>query len=277
MVELTQPSREWATTATITQSYRLGRSGQISLGLTMTLLAFLLYRLLLVSNQQLIKRFQFCRPLQSAELVQSEVEQQSLSLINNLASATPDQKLRLRQQYKFLLFESDRLCRLDSFYRSQESALMTVATCTLCLFSLTFTLRIAHVYVNNKDQTLQAIQVSAIFLLVVAIMFLQLGQKERNANIYLQLYLAHRNLIQDLRSAAANQDLPILGRESSKANQTTLGVLPKLTDSGKVALLIRRIDQQFQSLPPIFINLYDLTAKTIYGWLSIRIKHKVSK
>lgn len=149
MVELTQPSREWATTATITQSYRLGRSGQISLGLTMTLLAFLLYRLLLVSNQQLIKRFQFCRPLQSAELVQSEVEQQSLSLINNLASATPDQKLRLRQQYKFLLFESDRLCRLDSFYRSQESALMTVATCTLCLFSLTFTLRIAHVYVNN--------------------------------------------------------------------------------------------------------------------------------
>jgi hypothetical protein len=277
MVELTQPSGEWATTATITQSYRLSRSGQISLGLTMTLLAFLLYRHTLVSNQQLIKRFQFCRPLQSAELVQSEVEQQSLSLINNLANATPGQKLRLRQQYKFLLFESDRLCRLDSFYRSQEAALMTVATCALCLLSLTFALGIAHGLVNNKNRTLQAIQVSAIFLLVVAMLFLQLGQQERNTNIYLQLYLAHRNLIQELRSAVANQDLPILGRESSEDNQATLGVLPKLTDSGKVALLIRRIDQQLQSLPPIPINLNDSTAKTIYGWLSIRIKHEVSK
>lgn len=277
MVELAPPYEERTRPATINQSHRLSRTGQISLGLTMALLAFFLYRYSFASNQQLIKRFQFCRQLQSAQLVQSEVEQQSLSLINNLASATQAQKLRLRQQYKFLLFESDRLCGLDSFYRNQEAALMTMATSALCLLSLTFALGIAHGLVNNKNRTLQTIQISATFLLVVAMLFLQLGQQERNTNIYLQLYLAHRNLIQEFKSAVANQDLPILSRELSQANQTALDALPKLTDSGKVALLIRRIDLQLQSLPPIPIDLNDSTVKSLYGWLSIRMKQEVSE
>jgi hypothetical protein len=277
MVELAPPSEERTRPATINQSHRLSRTGQISLGLTMALLAFLLYRYSFASNQQLIKRFQFCRPLQSAQLVQSEVEQQSLNLINNLTSATASQKLRLREQYKFLLLESNRLCGLDSFYRSQEAALMTVATSALCLLSLTLALGVVHGLVQNTNRTLQTIQVSATFVLVVAMLFLQLGQQERNTNIYLQLYLAHRNLIQELKSAIANQDLPILSRESRQANQTALDALPKLTDSGKVALLIRRIDLQLQSLPPIPIDLNDSTVKSIYGWLSIRVKQEISE
>jgi hypothetical protein len=277
LVELAPPSGDQATTVTNTQNYRLSRSGQITLGLTIALLAFLLYHQSLAANQQLSQRFAFCRPLQSVEPAQIESEQQTMSMINNLASATPGQKLRLRQQYKLLLLDSDRLCGLGYLYRSQEDALMTVATSAISLLSLTFAMGLAHGVVNNTNRTLQAVQVSAIGLLVVPMLFLQLGEQQRDTSIYLQLYLAHRHLIQQLKSAVANQDLPILSADSSQAHQTDQSDVPRLTDAGKVAELIRRIDQQLQSLPPVPISLNDTTVKHVYGWLSNSWKQEISK
>jgi hypothetical protein len=277
LIEQAPPPGDQATTVNNTESYRLSRSGQITLGLIMALLAFLLYRQTFGANQQLSKRFAFCRSLQFVELAQIESEQQTMSMINNLASATPGQKLRLRQQYKLLLLDSDRLCSLGYFYRSQEAALMTVATSAFCLLSLTFAVGFAHGVVNNTNRTLQAVQVSAMGLLVVPVLFLQLGEQQRDTSIYLQLYLAHRHLIQQLKSAVANQDLPILTTDSSEANQTEQRDVPRLTDTGKVAQLIRRIDQQLEGFPPIPINLNDTTAKHVYGWLSRSWKQEISK
>lgn len=257
--------------------YRLSRAGQILLGLAITVLAGLLYWQTVERNQQLSQQFALCLPVQPAGRAQAEAVRQTQSLINNLTHATPAQKLRLSQQYKLLLSQSVRLCGVASLYRSQESALMTVATSALCLLSLTIALGLTHGLVNNSNRTLNALQVTAAFLLVVPMLFLQLGEQVRNTPIFFQLYLTHRNLIQQLQSALANQDLPVFQVNPGDAQAMDQKILPGLSDPGKVALLIRRLDHQLQALPAVPLNFNDSTVIHVYGWLSSSWQQAISK
>lgn len=272
------PVAEGKATLTIhTPAYRLSRWGQVILGLAVSSLAVLLYNQTFEREQQLSQKFQLCLPLDSAGFARTETVQGTLSLIDKLAQATPGQKLRLHQQVKLLLSQSARLCGVASLYRSQESALMTVATSALCLLSLTIALGLSRGLVNNSNRTLNALQVTSAFLLVVPMLFLQLGEQVRNTPIYYQLYLAHRNLIQQLQSALANQDLPVFNANPAETNKTTANVVPELTDPGKVAQLIRRLDSQLQTLPQIPLNLNDSTIIHVYSFLSSSWKQSISR
>ncbi|MEB3317363.1 MAG: hypothetical protein VKO39_04405 [Cyanobacteriota bacterium] len=258
-------------------SKRLSRSGQLMLGVVVSILAGFLYNQTFASNQKLIQRFGFCLPLPSTGQKQTEAAEQTQSLINKLTQATSGQKLRLSQQYKLLVSQSARLCAVASLYRSQESALLTVATSALCLLSLTMALGLTHGLVNNNNRTLNTLQITAGFLLVVPILFLQLGEQIRDTPIYDQIYLAHRDLIQELQSALANQDLPPLRANPAEGNGRAASYVPALTDNSKVAELIRRIDNQLESLPPFPLSLDDSTVIRVYSWLSNSWKQSITK
>lgn len=268
LVEPVGPAVHPTITTPSTPAYRLSRAGQFTLGLAMALLALLLYGQTLAANQGLSKRFQFCQPLPLAESTQSEGVQQAQSLINHVAKATPGQKLRLRQQSSFLLRDSARLCDLAALNHSQQVALMTVAAAALCLLGLTVALGLSHELVHHSSRTLRTMQVTAVFLLVVPMLSLQLGEQVRNTSLYLQLYLAHHNLHQQMLSALANQDLPALSAEPTPTKGMALRMVPPLTTSAAVAQLIRGIDAQMQSLPPVPLNFNDSTVTRVYGWLS---------
>ena len=145
---------------------------------------------------------------------------------------------------------------------------MTVATAALCLLSLTVVMGLAHGLMNTTNRTLRTLQVTAVFLLVVPMVFLQLGEQARNSNFYLRLYLAHRNLHQQLLSALANQDLPTLSPNPSQANQRPMGALPTLESSARVAQLIQAVDLHVQALPPVSMDLNDSTVSQVYHMLT---------
>lgn len=262
--------------ATSTPAHRLSRSGEIALGLIITLLAVALYGLTMVANQRLSKRFAFCQPPRSGELAQSEAARQTQSLISNLANATPSQKVRLAQQANGLVVESARLCGLASVNYGQEAALMTVATAALCLLSLTLVMGLAHGLMNTTNRTLRTLQVTAVFLLVVPMVFLQLGEQVRNSSFYLRLYLAHRNLQQQLLSALANQDLPVMNPNPTNATQGPMRTLPALGSSARVAELIRAVDLQVQALPPIPLTMNDSGVIHVIQLLTNGWKHDFS-
>jgi hypothetical protein len=247
---------------------RLSRSGQVVLGLALCLLAVLVHGQTFETNQQLSQRFRFCPPLGLSEWHQMAEVQQTQSLINNLSSATPGQKLRLRQQSQLLLVESARLCGLASLYRSQEVALMTTATVALCVLSLSVVLGLSHGLMNNTNRTLITLQVTSALALVVPMAFLQLGEQMRNTSLFEQLYLARLHLHEQLLSTLANQNLPVWKASTCASNRSSLSVVPGLTDPSKVADLISRIDRQSQSSPPIPLNLNDATEKQVFGFLS---------
>ena len=96
LIEQVPPPLVSPACVTSTPAHRLSRSGEIALGLTITLLAVVLYAQTLVANQRLSQRFAFCQPLRSGELAQNEAARQTQSLISNLSSATPSQKLLSR-------------------------------------------------------------------------------------------------------------------------------------------------------------------------------------
>jgi len=256
LIEPTPPALERSAAAPA-PAHRLSRSGQLALGLTITLLAVLLYAQTLAANQRLSQRFAFCHPQRSAGLAPSEAARQTQSLIRNLTGATPSQKLRLAQQANGLAVESARFCGLAALNHVQEAALLTVATAALCLLSLTVALGLVHGLMNSTNRTLRTLQVTAVFLLVVPMVFLQLGEQVPNSNFYLRLYLAHRNLHQQLLSALANQDLPVMNPNPTIANRRPMPPLPALGGSARVAELIRSVDLQVQALPPVPLKMND--------------------
>ena len=268
LIEPAPPPPAKPTSVTSAAAHRLSRSGEIALGLTITVLAVGLYGQTMLANQRMSKRFAFCQPPRTDALAQSEAARQTQSLISNLSSATPSQKVRLGQQANGLVAESARLCGLAALNHSEEAALMTVATAALCLLSLTVVMGLAHGLVNTTNRTLRTLQVTAMFLLVVSMVFLQLGEQVRNSNFYLRLYLAHRNLHQQLLSALANQDLPALSPNPSQANQRLMRAAPALGSSSKVAELIRAMDLQVQALPPVPLDLNDSTVSQVYHMLT---------
>lgn len=257
LIEPAPPPLERASTASSTPAHRLSRSGEIALGLTIMVLAVGLYGQTLLANQRLSQRFAFCQPLRSGELAQSDVARQTQILISNLTGATPSQKVRLGQQANRLVSDSARLCGLAALNHGQEAALMTVATAALCLLSLTVVMGLAHGLMNSTNRTLRTVQVTAVFLLVVPMVFLQLGEQVRNSSFYLRLYLAHRNLHQQLLSALANQDLPMFSPNPTTTNHRPMGRLAPLGNPTRVAELIRSVDLQVQALPPVPLKMSD--------------------
>ncbi len=257
LIEPTPPTPERSAAAAPAPGHRLSRSGQLALGLTITLLAVLLYAQTLAANQQLSQRFAFCQPQRSAGVAPSDAAWQTQSLIRNLTGATPSQKLRLAQQANGLAVESARFCGLAALNHAQQAALLTVATAALCLLCLTVVLGLVHGLMNSTNRTLRTLQVTAVFLLLVPMVFLQLGEQVPNSNFYLRLYLSHRNLHQQLLSALANQDLPVMNPNPTKTNKGPMKPLPVLGVSARVAELIRSVDLQVQALPPVPLKMND--------------------
>jgi hypothetical protein len=116
---------------------------------------------------------------------------------------------------------------------------------------------LVHGLMNSTNRTLRTLQVTAVFLLLVPMVFLQLGEQVPNSNFYLRLYLSHRNLHQQLLSALANQDLPVMNPNPTKTNKGPMKPLPVLGVSARVAELIRSVDLQVQALPPVPLKMND--------------------
>ena len=251
---------------------RLSRSGQILLGVGASLVALLLYGLTLqwglTSNQQ----FHFCQPLSLWGAQPAEGERQTRTLIDVLKGATGSQKVRLRQQALILQAESERLCELVIRSRAQEEALLVVATTSLCLLSLTILQGLAEGLVTNRNRTLKAVQISTTVILVTSVAFLHLGQEVRNTGRLLQLYLWHRDLQRQFVTALANQDRPFFLLQAApkleRGGENGLRFAPPLSDSDQVALLIRAVDAQLQSLPPLSVNLDESAVRKMFGWMS---------
>jgi lysylphosphatidylglycerol synthetase-like protein (DUF2156 family) len=276
LIEQAPPPPVSPASTTSTPTYRLSRLGEIALALTIILLAVALYGQTMGANQRLSKRFAFCQPPRSGELAQSEAARQTQSLISNLTNATPSQKVRLAQQTNALVAESVRLCGLAALDHGQEAALMTVATVALCLLSLTLVLGLAHGLMNTTNRTLRTVQVTAVLLLVVPMVFLQLGEQVRDSSFYLRLYLAHHNLQQQLLSALANQDLPVMNPNPTNATQRPMRSLPALGSSARVAELIRAVDLQVQALPPIPLTMNDSGVTQVFQLLTNGWKNELT-
>ncbi|MFN9630250.1 MAG: hypothetical protein ACK59A_08480 [Cyanobacteriota bacterium] len=276
LIEPAPPPLEGPACPTSTPAHRLRLSGEIALGLTITLLALGLYGQTMAVNQRLSQRFGFCQPPRSGELSQSEAARQTQSLISNLTYATPSQKVRLAQQANGLVAESARLCRLAALNHGQEAGLMTVATAALCLLTLTVVLGLAHGLMNTTNRTLRTLRVTAVFLLVVPMVFLQLGDQVRNGAFYLRLYLDHHNLYQQLLSALANQDLPVMNPNPNNGTQRPMRTLPPLGSSARVAELIRALDLQLQALPPIPLTMNDSGVIQVFHLLTNGWKDEVT-
>lgn len=260
LIEPTPPTPERSAAASPAPGHRLSRSGPLALGLTITLLAVLLYAQTLAANQRLSQRFAFCQPQRSAGVAPSEAAWQTQSLIRNLTVATPSEKLRLAQQANGLAVENARFCGLAALINAQEAALLTVATAALCLLSLTVVLGLVHGLMNSTNRMLRTLQVTAVFLLVVPMVFLQLGEQVPNSDFYLRLYLYNRNFHQQILSAFANQDLPVMNPNPTNSNNSNKGPmkpLPALGVSARVAELIRSVDLQVQALPPVPLKMND--------------------
>jgi hypothetical protein len=256
---------------------RLSRSGQILLSVGLSLVALMLYTLTLQwslwSNQQ----SQFCQPVSLWGARPGEGERQTKTLIDALAGATANQKVRLRQQALILQVESKRLCDLVILSRAQEEALLGVATAALCLLSLTILQGLGEGLANNMNRTLRAVQASATGVLVTTMAFLHLGQEVRNTGRLFQLYLWHRDLQQQFVSALANQDRPVFllqaAHKTEKGDVNGKRLPPPLSDSTQVAMLIRAVDAQLQSLPPLTVNLNESGARKIFRLIDDGMDH----
>jgi mono/diheme cytochrome c family protein len=53
--------------------------------------------------------------------------------------------------------------------------------------------------------------------------------------------------------------------------------LPQLTTSARVAQLIRNVDNELQSMPPVPLQLNDKAVTQVYAWLSNNWKGTASK
>ncbi|MFN9623142.1 MAG: hypothetical protein ACK587_09980 [Cyanobacteriota bacterium] len=274
LVEPAEPSSRPAKVAESPPSsgQRLSRSGQILLGTGVSLMALLLYTLTLQWSLKSNQQFQFCQPLSLWGAQAAEGERQVRTLIDALKGATASQKVRLRQQTLILQTESERLCELVIRSRAQEEALLVVATASLCLLSLTILQGLAEGLVNNTNRTLKTVQISTTVVLVISVAFLQLGQEVRNTGRLFQLYRWHRDLQQQVASALANQDRPGFLLQAAQKLQREKGksvlLAPPLSDSDQVAMLIRAVDAQLQSLPPLPVNLDESAVRKMFGWMS---------
>jgi len=247
-------------------SFRINRPGQVAMRRVLTLMALTGYTVAWYSSQYLGHRWQVCLTLETEGLLRQN-HTETMELIKALHGATPGQKLRLRQQTTWLVQQMDGLCKVSIWYRSQGTALMTVATGAAALLMVSIALGLPK-GLAGSNRILQALMLTATVHLVLVMSFLQLGEQNLNGSRNLISYRAHRQLLQWLQSSLANQDL-VLAPQAPQAPQQQAPAQPQavteLNARARVAELIRAMDSRIQSLPVITIGLDDGLADEMYG------------
>jgi hypothetical protein len=240
-------------------SVLINRPGQVLMGLALTLLAVLGYFLAWTTSKHLGHSWKMCLTLETPGLLQQN-HTETLKLISSLDSATAGQKLRLNQQATWIVHQMDGLCKVSIWYRSQGTALMTVATGAAALLMVSVALGLPK-GLAGSNRILQAMMLSATVQLVLVMSFLQLGEQNLNGTRNLSSYRAHRQLLQWMQSGLANQDLVL-----DQANvQARVAAVTELNARAQVAELIRAVDNRLQALPAITIGLDDGLATEMYG------------
>lgn len=227
-------------------SRRLSRQGQLALAGGVLMGGLLLYALSWRVMTRMSEHWRLCVPLDQPGLMQEQTRQ-TLNLADGLRSATPSQKLRLRQQIEELTTRLDGLCWMVIHYRNNQAALLMVATASGSLLSLALAVGLPQGVLHLRNRVLQTLLVSNAFLLLFAVALLQLSEVERNLQSNLLLMRRHRELLQRLQTALANQEL-------------LAPTAAALDTPSRVATLIRSQDRALQALPMIGIHFNESMA-----------------
>jgi len=233
---------------------RLSRSGQLCIGLGIVMLAAFTYGLSWHLTQQLGRHWQLCMRLEAASPMREEYWQ-TLQFVDQLRSATPAQKLRLKQQVRLIVVRIDSVCSVMVFYRSQESSLMAVATASVSILTLAISIGLPQGLANLNNRALQAVLWANGFLVVLTVSVLQLGQQSINIKNNLGHYRNNRSLFTELQTSLANQE-------------AGSGSPQPLDSSMRVAQMIRDIDAQLQMTPVFSLGLNEDLALRMYGRLT---------
>ena len=233
---------------------RLSRSGQLCIGLGIVMLATVIYGLSWHLTQQLGRNWQLCMRLEAASPMQQDYWQ-ALQFVDQLRSATPAQKLRLKQQVRSMVVRIDGICSVVVFYRSQESSLMAVATASVSVLMLAISIGLPQGLANVNNRTLQAVLWANGFLVVLTVSVLQLGQQSINIKGNLSHYRNNHSIFAQLQTSLANQD-------------SGIGSPQPLDSSMRVARMIRDIDNELQMTPVFSLGLDEDLALQMYGRLT---------
>jgi hypothetical protein len=240
-------------------SFLINRPGQVLMGLALTVLALLGYGISWTASKHLGHSWKMCLTLETPGLLQQN-HTETLKLISSLDGATAGQKLRLQQQATWIVHQMDGLCKVSIWYRSQGSALMTVATGAAALLMVSVALGLPK-GLAGSNRILQAMMLSATVQLVLVMSFLQLGEQNLNGTRNLTSYRSHRQLLEWMQSGLANQDLVL----DQPTGQAKAAAVTELNARAQVAELIRAVDRRLQALPAITIGLDDGLATEMYG------------
>jgi hypothetical protein len=162
------------------------------------------------------------------------------TLIRELPAASEGQRLRMKAQLNGLVREIDRVCDLNIFYYSQETALLTLATGSATLMIICLVL-LAPEGIQNISRGMRTVMFTAGVILGVSVNFLQLGQLSQNGERAQQIYRGQYALLQRFTSSLANQRIEEGIRRSSIPSQP-------LSTPLAVAQLITAIDTKRLSM-----------------------------
>lgn len=235
---------------------RLSRSGQIAVGLLIVAFAGMAYANSWLLTGSLASRWQVCRQLRPGSALQADYEQ-TLRMVDSLAAATQPQKYRLKQQLRELVVRLDGMCGVVIFYRSQESALLTVCVICLSLLSYAIAIGLPQGLANVQNRTLQVAIGTSGFLGMISVAFIRLGQQDANVKINHANYRVNHALLVDLQTSLANQQLT--AGQAQPLN---------LASAVAVAALIRSIDSRLALSPVFSFGLDENAAMQMYERLT---------
>lgn len=232
---------------------RLSRSGQVGLGLLIIAVAGFTYTYSWQLTGSLVGRWKLCLQLRAGSALQADYHQ-TLRMVDALGAATPSQKLRLKQQLRELVLRLDGVCSIVIFYRSQEWALLAVATISFSLLSYAVAIGLPQGLANVNNRTLQVAIGTNGFIGVIAVAFLQLGQQNENLKGNQLHYRSNHSLFMVFQTELANQQLTI-----NRAQ-------PLALDSpGAVAALIRGMDAQMRKVTVFSLGIDEAAALQMYA------------
>lgn len=235
---------------------RLNRSGQVALGLLITGIAGLAYAYSWILTGSLASQWQICLQLRPGSALQADYNQ-TLVMVDSLTYATQPQKNRLKQQLREVVLRLDGVCSVVVFYRSQESALLAVATLAFSLLSYAIVIGLPQGLANVQNRTLQVVIGTSGFLGVLSVAFLQLGQQDVNVKANHSNYRLNHALLVDLQTSLANQQLTV-----GQAVPEPLG------SSAAVAVLIRSVDSRLAFSPVFSFGIDETAAMQMYDRLT---------
>jgi len=235
---------------------RLSRSGQVAFGLLIMAFAGMAYANAWLQTGSQASRWQVCGQLRMGSTLQADYKQ-TLWMVDSLAAATQPQKYRLKQQLRELVVRLDGMCEVVIFYRSQESALLTVIVISLSLLSYAIAIGLPQGLANVQNRTLQVAIGTSGFLGMISVAFIRLGQQDVNIKVNHSNYRANHALLVDLRTSLANQQLT--AGQSQPLN---------LVSSVAVAALIRSVDSRLALSPVFSFDLDQNAAMQMYERLT---------